>query len=361
MLMLAGLMGLLVAGMSIDLSPLGQTQADDMPEDDLPEDEAAGDSLPPIMPQPDMPDEGDSAGSETDGFISDVSSLPADLAPEAGADPAVSAGTGAVAGDPGDPGTAEETPEQILAAIIGTDRADALMGGDGADSIDGLGGSDDLRGGLGDDTIRGGSGQDWIQGDAAYGAGGNDEIHGGSGDDSLAGQGGDDLIWGDEGDDTILGGAGSDSLFGGAGNDWMSGNDGDDVLVSGGGSDDLDGGAGNDLLIGGDDDETAWIHGGDGEDTLMPGAGDFAEGNAGADQFVLKPVDGDLPTIADFDGTEDRIILHLPEDMTQGAQIQLVQHDDGTTLINVNGDAVARMLQLGGLRVEDIGIVPIRA
>ncbi|HIC64819.1 MAG TPA: calcium-binding protein [Paracoccus sp.] len=308
-----------------------------------------------------MPDEGDSAGSETDGFISDVSSLPADLAPEAGADPAVSAGTGAVAGDPGDPGTAEETPEQILAAIIGTDRADALMGGDGADSIDGLGGSDDLRGGLGDDTIRGGSGQDWIQGDAAYGPGGNDEIHGGSGDDSLAGQGGDDLIWGDEGDDTILGGAGSDSLFGGAGNDWMSGNDGDDVLVSGGGSDDLDGGAGNDLLIGGDDDETAWIHGGDGEDTLVPGAGDFAEGNAGADQFVLKPVDGDLPTIADFDGTEDRIILHLPEDMTQGAQIQLVQHDDGTTLINVNGDAVARMLQLGGLRVEDIGIVPIRA
>lgn len=225
------------------------------------------------------------------------------------------------------------------------------------DLIRGSDGADDLQGGAGHDTILAGAGNDWVQGDGTFDQPGDDEIHGGAGHDSLAGQGGDDIIWGDEGDDTILGGEGNDTLFGGVGNDWLSGSDGDDVLVSGGGSDDLDGGRGNDLLVGDDDPQTVWMHGGDGDDTLMPGAGDFAEGNQGADQFVVRQGGGDLPVIADFDAGEDQMVLHLPESLAQDARIDLIQDDDGTVLVTVNGDPVARMLQGGGLTAADVLIV----
>ena len=226
-----------------------------------------------------------------------------------------------------------------------------------ADMIQGGAEGDDLFGGGGNDTILAGTGNDWVQGDGNYEAAGDDEIHGGAGDDSLAGQGGDDIVWGDEGDDTIQGGEGQDTLFGGAGNDWLSGHDGDDVLAAGGGGDDLDGGRGNDLLVGDEEPQTVWLHGGEGDDTLMPGAGDFAEGQQGADDFVVKQGDGDLPVIADFDSREDQMILHLPESLAQDAQVDLTEDQDGTMLVTVNGDPVARMLQAGGLTVADIVIV----
>ncbi|MBW7055571.1 calcium-binding protein [Paracoccus bogoriensis] len=244
--------------------------------------------------------------------------------------------------------------------IVGGDGGDTLMGSAGDDVIRGGAGADDLRGGLGNDTIHGGGGDDWIQGDAAYGEGGNDVIFGGDGNDHLNGQGGNDLIHGEEGDDTIFGGEGNDTLFGGPGNDWLSGNDGDDVLVSTEGSDDLDGGRGNDVLIGHDGPETVWMNGGEGDDTLMPGANDFASGNAGADTFVLRQPPKGFPTIADYDSAEDRIELHLSERVARSAQLGLREDLDGTWLLEVNGQPVGRLLQHGGLRLEDIRIVPVR-
>ncbi|WP_304616816.1 calcium-binding protein [Paracoccus sp. (in: a-proteobacteria)] len=256
---------------------------------------------------------------------------------------------------PGPDGT-PTVPRQI----VGDDDGDTLMGGAGDDVIRGGAGMDDLRGGLGADTIHGGGGDDWIQGDAAYGEGGDDVIFGGDGNDHLNGQGGDDLIYGDEGDDTIFGGEGNDTLFGGPGNDWLSGNDGDDVLVSTEGSDDLDGGRGNDVLIGHDGPETVWMNGGEGDDTLMPGAHDFASGNAGADTFVLRQIPQGMPTIADYDAAEDQIHLHLSETIAPTAQLTLRQDLDGTYLLEVNGQSVGRLLQHGGLRLEDIRIVAVR-
>lgn len=304
MLVMGGLLGLLVAGLALDFgtSAAQENQDDDLP--DAPEDEAA---LPPVMPGPD----------------------------------------GAF-------------PEDTGTVIEGSDAGDTLMGGPGGYLIRGGSGDDDLRGGLGDDTIHAGPGNDWVQGDAAYGPGGNDVIHGGPGDDLLCGQGGDDLIYGDSGDDTLWGGEGNDTLFGGPGNDWLSGHDGDDVLVSTEGSDDLDGGRGDDVLIGHDGPETVWMNGGEGNDTLMPGAFDFASGNAGADTFVLRPVAEGFPTIADFDAAEDEIHLHMSEDLAAGAELDLREDEDGTWLLEVNGQTVGRLLQQGGLRVEDIRVVPVR-
>lgn len=331
MFLLTGLVSLLVAGMASDISDAedeGNEDTDALP----PETE----ELPRIMP------------ADEYGTIWDTSSIgpvtydaPDPLPP------------GSIDPEPVDPPPAEGEE------VNGTDQPDQLMGGEGDDSVNGAAGDDDLRGGQGDDTIFAGDGNDWAQGDASYGPGGNDEIHGGAGNDLLAGQGGDDIIWGDEGDDTILGGEGDDTLFGGSGNDWLSGNDGNDVLVSGGGADDLDGGRGDDLLIGDDDPETVWMHGGEGDDTLMPGAGDFAEGQDGADTFALKLLDGALPTIADFNGEEDELLLHLPESIADDAKIGLQLDQDDSWLVTVNDNPVGRLLHLGGLRVEDIAILRI--
>lgn len=302
MFVLASLMALAAAGAVLDLGP-GRTDDDE----DI-------DSLPPTL------------GEADPGEIGDVSSG----APEQGAIPH------------------EPVPPQ----------PDPLPDAEAEDElIEGGAAADNLHGGTGNDTIIGGAGDDWIQGDGAYDAAGADEIWGGAGADSLAGQGGDDIIWGEDDNDTIYGGEGQDTLFGGAGNDWLCGNDGDDVLVAGGGGDDLDGGRGNDLLVGDDDPQTVWMHGGEGDDTLMPGSADFAEGQAGADDFVVKQGAAILPVIADFDAKEDQMILHLPASVAQDAQVGLVQDQDGTMLVTVNGDPVVRMLQGGGLAVADIVIV----
>lgn len=333
MFLLTGLMGLLVASMASDMS-----DTDDDPTDEIVGTLPEAEQLPRIMPADEF---GTIQDTSSTGPITYDAPLPD--------------------GENTDTGGTLAEPDQPAPGIIinGTDQADQAMGGDGDDAIHGGAGDDDLRGGQGHDTIHAGDGDDWVQGDASYGPGGNDEIHGGAGNDLLAGQGGDDLIWGDEGNDTLFGGEGNDTLFGGAGNDWLSGNDGDDVLVSGGGADDLDGGRGNDLLIGDDDPETVWMRGGEGDDTLMPGAGDFAEGQEGADTFALKHVEGSLPTIADYNAAEDQLLLHLPESLADDARIALHQDQDNTWLVTVNDTPVGRMQHLGGLRVEDIAILRI--
>lgn len=294
-----------------------------------------------------------------------LASLMALAAAGAALDLTASSGSGPDDADDLPPTLGEPDPGEIGA--VSSDIADEsgvelqpqpLMPGDSHDDrIEGRPQADDLRGGAGNDTIASGAGNDWVQGDGDYDAAGADEIRGGSGNDSLAGQGGDDIVWGDDDDDTIHGGDGDDTLFGGAGNDWLSGHDGDDVLVSGGGTDDLDGGDGNDQLAGDGDPGTVWMHGSEGDDTLLPGTGDFAEGQAGADQFVLQQAPGELPLIADFDAREDQMVLHLPDSIATDARVDLADDRDGTVLITVNGEAIGRMLQTGGLAAADIVIV----
>lgn len=348
MLMLAGLMGLLVAGLAIDMTGVMANASED-DTDDLPENDLGDDSfLPPVMPDAFFEDGGDDPVASGPG---DESAAEPDDGETPPIDPELPSSD-----DPRVDGEAV-TPLPPFQTISGNDLDDVLMGGSGNDLIYGHGGDDDLRGGQGNDTIHAGDGDDWVQGDGDYGPGGDDVIYGGAGNDLLCGQGGDDLIYGEDGDDTLLGGEGNDTLHGGAGNDWLSGHDGDDVLVSGGGADDLDGGRGNDLLVGHDDPERVWMNGGEGDDTLMAGAGDFAVGGAGADSFVLRQVAGEVPVIADFDGSEDQIVLHLPVEMGEDPQVALDREPDGTWLLRVNGEAVGRLLQDGGLRVEDIALV----
>lgn len=306
MLIFGGLLGLIMAGLMVDMTTLHSSRPEE-PEDldDGVEPEVLDGSgeglLPPMLPEPDAPE----------------------------------------------------------SVVDGTDGLDELMGTPGDDLIRGHAGNDDLRGGQGHDTIEAGDGDDWIQGDGDYGAGGNDVIHGGAGDDLLAGQGGDDLLYGDGGDDTLMGGEGDDTLFGGEGNDILSGHEGSDILVSTAGSDDLDGGRGDDVLIGHDGPETVWMNGGEGNDTLMPGAHDFASGNEGKDSFVLRHGPEGFPTIADFDSAEDQITLHLDAELARDAQLSLREDQDGTFLLEVNGHSVGRLLQHGGLKVEDVRIVAI--
>lgn len=252
----------------------------------------------------------------------------------------------------------EDAEQEALYPITGTDDRDALIGTEGNDLIEGFGGDDDLRGGLGDDTLLAGDGNDWVQGESRYGPGGNDLIDGGAGEDELAGQGGDDTLLGGDGNDTLFGGDGDDLLYGGAGDDWISGNAGDDTLIADDGADDLSGGHGNDLLIGNDDPARAWLHGGAGDDTLTPGIGDFAEGQEGSDVYILHDIDGEAPVIADYDHSQDQLLISLPDTLQGDQTIDLVHQPDGTTLIRLNDGIIGRLL--GGaqdLRAEDIQIV----
>lgn len=345
MFMLAGLMGVLLAGFAVDVAATIETRGAEPDDDDFP-------------PTPDGKGDAGEGGGK---FIQP--DLPADqpdpVLPQPPEDPQSDA-TGPDATGPAiTPADGPDLPPvtQPVDWVWGGEDDDILMGGEGDDVIVGLGGADDLRGGLGNDTIRAGDGDDWVQGDGAYGAGGDDLVFGGAGNDSLAGQGGNDTLYGGPGSDTIFGGEGNDSLIGGPGDDWLAGNDGNDTLISGGGADDLDGGAGDDVLIGGDDAERAWLHGGEGNDTLMPGSGDYAEGLAGADTFVLRSQVEDAPVIGDYQPDEDRIELHMPKDMTDDPQIQIVEARDGSTLIRVNGEPVGRLLGAQGLRIADIAVV----
>ncbi|MDT1062796.1 calcium-binding protein [Paracoccus sp. CPCC 101403] len=223
------------------------------------------------------------------------------------------------------PMPAPETPpdgdegDEPGSEVIGSEGSDWLSGGDGDDLLDGLGGNDDLHGGQGDDTLRGGEGTDWLYGDSDYGSGGNDLLTGGGGADSLAGQGG---------DDTLDGGAGDDTLFGGDGDDLLEGND---------------------------DPARAWLHGGDGQDTLHPMAGDFAEGGAGRDLFLLDEPGSGMPEIGDYRAGEDIIELRWHGDAHEPEPLLTLDRDrDGATVIRLDGEAIGRVLGAGGVQLRDI-------
>lgn len=263
--------------------------------------------------------------------------------------------------DPDEAGDPDHSDQIEGVTRHGTDGADWLAGDDGDDLLVGHDGNDDLHGGLGDDTLLGGGGTDWIYGDDDFGEAGNDSISGGDGDDSLAGQGGNDTVHGDAGNDSIFGGDGDDLLTGGSGDDWIFGSAGNDTLVAGPGEDDLDGGEGADLLIGSAEADRAWLHGDEGDDTLLGGANDFVEGGAGADLFLLEEPGEGVPTIADYNPDEDRIELRYEDDGSGTLlTLSLDLDDEGATVIRMNGVAMGRLLDGGGLDVNDILLTAVQ-
>lgn len=327
MLMLAGIMGVVLAGLAFDMS----SPDDGVSLDDHVDSDPESESLPRSLPE--AADGEQSADvSPAENTKIEASTLPT----------------------PSKHGYDGRPPEDTSSHEIFLDPADSsggsfVLGGAEDDALLGSEQADEMRGAGGDDTLSGLGDDDWIQGDSEQGPAGNDVISGGAGDDWLAGQGGNDTIYGDEGDDTLYGGDGDDSLFGG---------EGDDSLIASSGADKLFGNAGNDVLIGDDSRDHATLSGGDGDDTLMPGSGDLAEGDAGRDRFILSDGDGEPATITDFNAAEDEIFLHLPSNLqTNSLQIEVSRDTDGQQVITVNGDAVGKLLQTTDLQGKDIKVV----
>lgn len=121
---------------------------------------------------------------------------------------------------------ADEEDDDIsipVAAMAGSEGADALVGTANGETIMGLGGRDVVFGHDGDDDILGGDGADMLYGDDGddriLGEDGNDFINAGAGDDTVFGGDGDDLFVAEagDGDDTYYG----DDMVGGSGNDTL--------------------------------------------------------------------------------------------------------------------------------------------
>ena len=224
--------------------------------------------------------------------------------------------------------------------FTGAGGDDIAVGDIGEDEFDGDAGSDFLFGGYGGDTLNGGEGDDYLFGsagadkmaggagrDLAFGGVENDDISGDEGHDQLFGGEGADTLTGGEGNDTLEGGAGADRLIGGAGNETYFIDDSADVVVESenggidivhssvsyvlGGNvealfllDNAAYGAGDDqknliagnssanTIFGGGDNDI--LTGGDGADTLFGDDDeqvDFLSGEAGADEYYIKPGD----------------------------------------------------------------------
>ncbi|MBJ2150953.1 calcium-binding protein [Paracoccus sp. IB05] len=260
-------------------------------------------------------------------------------------------------------GSATETGSSLSSPASGTARDDLLDGGDNADLIRGGEGNDQINARDGDDTIYGDDGNDIVTAgagnDLVFGGAGNDELHGDAGDDTLEGGAGDDQLMGHEGDDllrggagndTLLGGEGDDSLYGEEGDDWLWGGEGDDQMVGGAGADTLDGGAGNDTLWGafpeGDDGEVDFLNGGDGDDVIHLGAGDYGNGGAGSDSFVLTQWlgEGGFATITDYDPQDDEIVLVYDPAAHVSPAVSVTQSaTGGSSLISIDGFVVAEV------------------
>lgn len=231
----------------------------------------------------------------------------------------------------------------------------ALYGGDGSDTLLGGRGTDALFGGRGDDKLRamiapdfgdsysgskslfGGSGNDTLRGsnvpnyDALYQRTGQ-ELYGGQGYDFIYAQDENDLLCADGGGGTLYGGAGEDSLQGGtSGISRLHGGADNDRLTSGSGAASLYGGAGDDSLVGGTglantggkavlvggagqdtlrgDSAQDSLYGGLGDDLLVGRGGNFLSGGGGADSFVFDAKSVGRLTVADFNPSEDSLIV----------------------------------------------------
>lgn len=329
MLGLVGLLGVIMAGLSMD----APSDAADSPhgEDTSPETEGWGVSTAFMEDEP-VPVDPPAAPEGTGDRADEQDGLPQSNDNEDMADPDLT--------------------------LTGTESNDMLQGRGGADSLAGAEGQDGLAGGAGPDVLAGGDGDDSLWGNE-----GNDALTGDAGDDLLAGCEGDDSAAGGDGNDSVIGGTGDDELDGQAGNDLVDGGSGHDVLTGGTGADDLEGGAGNDTLFGGlaaeGDTAVDFLNGGYGDDELYLAAGDFGNGGQGADSFMLQDFAPGQPVvqITDFDPAEDQLVvmydatLHPTPELTVGS-------GGGATILMLDGVPLASLTNGAAL---DLAAVQLQA
>ena len=214
--------------------------------------------------------------------------------------------------------------DEFANLLEGTELPDVIEGRQGNDTITGSFGADYLDGNGDDDEVYGDEGADTVLGGA-----GNDTLGGGTGNDFLRGGDGDDELRGGADNDTLEGAANSDFLQGDGGDDFLRGGPGRDFLYGNLGNDSMEGGPGNDDLYGisesllsdptvADTDGADTLEGWEGEDAFFLGNGDQAYGEFAAtnadgasDTFVTGTwVDGEAPTVHDFDPGNDGIEIY---------------------------------------------------
>ncbi|MGC9369115.1 MAG: calcium-binding protein [Paracoccaceae bacterium] len=330
---LAGFLGLLVFGASVDVSDLsGERLAadtgDDKGDDDHPHDKAPHDN----------------GFLDLFGAPGGASGTP-DAPQQGGWHGLVGSGAnGALIGDPQDNPSGIDSDATQHAADANTagggsdniiyfagDGDDELNGEMGHDTLVGEGGDDELLGRSGDDSLRGGDGNDWL-----IAGGGNDSLDGGSGDDSL------------------MGGRGDDMVIGGAGSDIVNGSDGDDRLYGVSSADH----AGKIV----DDAAQDFLNGSGGDDHLMIGAGDNAHGGAGADRFTLGDwmENAGPAVIEDFDAAEDELVVVYDDSAHPAPSLGLEADPDnaGNMILTLDGMALAELHHPAGLDLGQVVLMP---
>jgi Ca2+-binding RTX toxin-like protein len=273
-----------------------------------------------------------------------------------------------------------------LGTASGADGVDSLLNLDGvtgsafADTLVGSANNDFIEGGLGNDYLDGGLGVDYLghqlatgsvtvslASGATAGAAGNDvllgfeNVGGSPFNDFLTGNTGNNILEGMAGDDVLDGGNGGDgasyyhagggvtvTLNQGATPGDANGADGHDVLLN---MENVYGSQYADTLVG--NSASNYINGYDGDD-VIDGAGgaDTLVGGLGRERFVVRPLDGAVITITDFqvgvkaDGLD---VSQLLADSAAGAAysynsdpfakgILRVQQSSGNTLLQWDAD-----------------------
>lgn len=280
---------------------------------------------------------------------------------------------GVTSGDDGSSDTPSPEAGEVEAGtpgaeeLAGTVVNDILLGGSGRDTVEGLGGNDVIAGEFGNDNLTGDDG--------------NDIVLGGSGNDAVDGAQGRDLLIGGAGNDTLTGGSGNDLLFGSSGSDVLRGDEGDDTLfgleydriagdLAGSATllrDELRSGFGNTVsaaeldrvaggVTSGDIAERGpdQLLGGLGRDVLLGDDGDVMTGGEGVDAFGLDWRTGNaISQLEDFDYLTENLTLLL--DNPDTAQIEIRADGATTTLVLVDGQAVARLI---GQNAADLAVDP---
>ncbi len=303
---------------------------------------------------------------------------------------------GAGGGTPLNPGGGESPvpagPTTGASGGSGTPGPDVFEGTDARDQFFGAGGDDVIRGNANFDNLGGGGGEDQISGgpgkDVLDGGTGDDSVSGGEWDDALLGGPGNDRLEGDSGDDVMLGEEGNDTMFGGPGEDVLIGGPGIDVMRGGGGDDAIfgfelysaelepsdftkirDSGEIQDVFQSAkvtdsaelfDDGSADVLEGNAGDDLLGLGDGDIGFGGGGNDIFgvLIDNQDGATPVIADYNGTQDELVLFV-EDIESAGEVT-VTADGGDAIINLDGQVVARVSgAAGSIDAGDVSLVEL--
>ncbi|NHX27487.1 calcium-binding protein, partial [Escherichia coli] len=111
-----------------------------------------------------------------------------------------------------------------------------------------------------------------------------------------------------------------------------------------------------------DDNDMDYLNGGDGDDILLAGAHDLATGGNGADSFVIGDwlTEGESAIVADYHAGEDALIVVYDPDTDPAPEITIDTDADGTSVIRLNGLAVATVTNAPDLMPGHITLIPVQ-